>query len=136
MKKLFRSLVIILILTSCGGLKNFPVSSDLYENKWALEMENSLSKENDIYLIFDKENSRFGGFGGCNSIGGEYSMVKGFIRFSKIFSTQKSCAEGKESESAFLALLKEADQIRMEKDKLHLYKGRMLLFSFKKQSLK
>ncbi|WP_103327205.1 META domain-containing protein [Bacteroidetes bacterium endosymbiont of Geopemphigus sp.] len=133
MKNLLRSLVIILILTSCGGLKNFPVSPDLYENKWVLEMENSLSKKNDIYLIFDKKNSRFGGFGGCSSIGGEYSMVKGFIRFSKIFSTQKSCAESKDTESALLSLLEEANQIRMEKDKLYLYKEKILLLSFKKQ---
>lgn len=138
MKKLlyFLTVLLTLVLVSCAGLKNSVVSSELYENKWVLKMGNSDPKNNEIYLIFDKESSRFGGFGGCSSIAGECLIIKGFIRFSKIFSNKQHCSENNDDESAFISLLEEADQVRIERGKLYLYKEKMLLLSFEKQVFK
>lgn len=80
-------------------------------------------------LVLSTDNS-FGGFGGCNSMGGKYQMTPsaansqrdtaGTIHFGDIFSTKRYCPNA-QLEMSLIKLLSEADAFTIEGNKLFLF---------------
>lgn len=83
-------------------------------------------------IIFSPEDGTFGGYGGCNSMGGEYRMtpsealsqrdVAGEISLGGIFSTKRMCQNGR-LETKFFRLLASVDSFTIEQNRLFLFSG-------------
>ena len=59
------------------------------------------------HLVFESANRRVGGSGGCNQIGGSYTVQGDRLSFGQMVSTMMACAEGMDTERAFLEALEE-----------------------------
>lgn len=81
----------------------------------------------------------FGGYGGCNSMGGEYKIVPsealsqkdiaGKVTFGNIFSTKRYCPNDG-LEMALFATLSEVDSYTIEENRLFLFKDGELKLVF------
>lgn len=89
-------------------------------------------------IIFGEDNS-FGGFGGCNSMGGKYSItpseapsqkdIAGKIVLSDIMSTKRYCPNDN-VEMTLFQTLSEVDAYTIDGDKLMLFKDGELKLVF------
>lgn len=71
----------------------------------------------------------FGGFAGCNTIGGKLKTKKSRIRFSELVSTKTIC-EQNGIENKVLSSLKIANSYKIVGGELFLYKGKKLVLVF------
>lgn len=82
-------------------------------------------------IVFDQEGT-FGGYAGCNSMGGSYKMtpsealsqrdVAGEISLSGLYSTKRYCPNDR-LEMQFMKLLSEVDSFTIEQNRLFLFSG-------------
>ena len=84
----------------------------------------------DAFLEFAVPDSKFSGNGGCNSLGGEYSVDKNHIHFTKIISTKMSCPDIN-FESTFIALLEKADKYEVRNNTMLLKQDDKVLIMLK-----
>jgi heat shock protein HslJ len=56
-------------------------------------------------LVFDADSARAGGFSGCNSYGGAYTVNGSELRFGQLVMTKMACERGMELESGFMGAL-------------------------------
>ena len=81
----------------------------------------------------------FGGYGGCNSMGGAYNLTpsespaqkhtSGKVTFGNIFSTKRMCPNDR-LEMAFFKHLSECDSYTIEGSKLFLFNDGVLMLVF------
>ncbi|THD69600.1 META domain-containing protein [Robertkochia marina] len=115
---------------SMSSGKTVTEAADLTDGQWILiklggEAINPEEGQKPAYLVFDEENSRFGGNNSCNDIGGNYSLKEGNrITFSQIISTQMACMPN-EIELPFMEVLDKVDNYTINGDTLSLNKARM-----------
>jgi heat shock protein HslJ len=75
--------------------------------------------------MFDGENKRVNGFGGCNNFMGSFEMEEGNrISFAPLASTMMAC-ENMEMEGSFMQTLQQVDNFAMKDNVLSLHKAKM-----------
>lgn len=72
------------------------------------------------HLILDSETRRVSGSGGCNRLAGGYELNGDKLGLSKMAGTLMACAEGMETEKAFLEALGRVSRWRMAGQQLEL----------------
>lgn len=152
MKKSLSLLIVglsALLATSCCPCRkaSHKVHQPLRATTWVLvqmdgqNVTSATSSSEGARLILGDDGS-FGGYGGCNSMGGQYKMtpsearsqkdVAGTIEFGDIFSTKRMCPND-ELEMAFFRTLSKIDSFVIEGDKLLLLSGGELRLVFRAQ---
>jgi heat shock protein HslJ len=127
-------LVLYFVAASCTT----PRSPDhSWKNKrWVLiEMNGSpvqqSGTENEAHLIFNADEKRYSGSGGCNRIGGDYTFSgKSNLKFSQSISTKMMCPDI-EREDKFLSILSGIDSYELKGDELILKTGEKILLKFR-----
>lgn len=80
---------------------------------------------------------QMGGFGGCNSYGGEYQVEDNLLSFSRIISTKMACADQNvmQQEQQYFQVLQSAARFEIEDDELTIYydNGRSVLNFIKQE---
>lgn len=115
---------------STSSAKDASENAALTDGQWMLvklrgETIKPEADRKPAFLVFDQENSRFGGNNSCNDIGGNYSLKEGNrITFSEIISTQMACMPNK-IELPFMEVLGMVDNYTINGDTLSLNKARM-----------
>jgi heat shock protein HslJ len=81
-----------------------------------VQIEGSSGFSQEPHIIFQTEDNRIVGNGGCNGFGGSYEIQAGNrISFSQVFSTQMACLN-MEVEGQFLQILSEVDNFTVSPD--------------------
>lgn len=70
-------------------------------------------------LIFT-DSARAGGFSGCNSAGGDYTMRGDSLRFGALMMTKMACDAGMDLERSYADALEATRRYRVERDVLEL----------------
>lgn len=93
--------------------------------------------ERELHMVLTAEESRVGGFSGCNRFTGSYELSDEELRFSQLASTRMACVEGMEQEQRFLEALRRTIRFTLHGDELALYGGdEQLTLRFKAIALK
>jgi len=104
----------------------------LYLHRWELTQINGEDFEGrKPYILFDKNDGSFGGYSGCNSMGGKFEIEGKAILLSNIIQTKRACANMQEVEFPFTRNLQAADSYKAEIDRLYLYKNGKIVLEFK-----
>ena len=111
-----------LVLMSCGPAKQVltPDASSVY-NKWKLELlyGDSIAITEPLFIELS-EGNRIGGFVGCNSLAGEYTLAEDqSIRFTNLITTHRHCRHAK-LEGKVLNMLSEVTHYAIEGKKMRL----------------
>lgn len=72
------------------------------------------------HLIFNSENRRVNGSGGCNHLGGSYELNGDRLSLDSITTTLMACAEGMETEKDFLEALQDVSGWKIAGQQLEL----------------
>jgi heat shock protein HslJ len=120
-------------LMADGGIYEFEplstetrVSTESLENTyWKLALlgdtpVTAAPRQREPHLIFNSENRRVGGSGGCNQLGGSYELGGDRLSLDSITTTLMACAEGMETERSFLEMLREVSGWRIDGQQLEL----------------
>lgn len=120
--------------TSASTAKIKPKSEVSISNQnWYLINDNNVVKglyDKDVMLIIDEANSTVSGFAGCNNFNASFTKVSGVTSFVNFSETKMACPNLQE-EKAFLSMLKSVNRYEVSGKELHLYKGNILLLTFK-----
>ena len=108
----------------------------LEDGKWMLESignRQTLVAIDNAFIIFDPRKRSAGGNSGCNSFGGKYSSRGKTLAVTGIIQTMRACEEDGKMlvEREFLAGLQNANRYEIKASRLHLYRGRQLLLTFR-----
>ncbi len=83
------------------------------------------STQKEAHIILKTADSRMTGTGGCNVLGGTYTLEEpNRIRFSAIIRTQMACPD-MDMEEALIQALETADSYHLQQDTLQLFRARM-----------
>jgi heat shock protein HslJ len=133
--KFFCLLLFGLLIWSCKASdeKN-NYQENFSERRWLLrvlqnEEITTLPEAREIFINFNAEEKRFGGFAGCNSFSGIYSLDENKLNLERIVSTKMMCPEI-DTETKLFTVLQEINSFRMEDDKLILLKGETVMAEF------
>jgi heat shock protein HslJ len=80
-------------------------------------------RQREPHLIFSSETQRVGGSGGCNQLGGSYQLKGNRLSLDSLVTTLMACAEGMETEKAFLDALRRVSGWRIAGQQLELVDG-------------
>jgi len=89
-----------------------------------------------VYLEFDAEAQRAGGFSGCNRYSGSYSLEGsaaegGPLSFGMMMGTLMACESIGDLEQRYMAMLRSVTGYRIEGDRLDLLAGNRTVASFR-----
>jgi len=131
----------IIILISCKTSKTNivktvePPKVSLLEGNWKLQMlfasDNTWNRAPEIN--FNTKENIFSGNSGCNTMRGKFIVNRQDLTFDKnIMSTKMACAEAKSNrdERDFLTALQKINTWSIQKDKLELGQGEIVLMRF------
>lgn len=105
--------------------------SELVGKNWQLTaIDGSIVNTDKATLIFNLDNNRIGGNGGCNSFGGNMAATSDKIRIWQVFSTKMFCENGSDVENKYLAALEKVNKYRVSDGKLQLLSGETILLEF------
>ncbi len=76
--------------------------------------------QREAYLVFDIEEPRVAGSGGCNRVNGGFELDGANLRFGRLAATRMACPEGLEQEQRFLAALEGVASHRIDGSHLEL----------------
>ncbi|WP_405609963.1 META domain-containing protein [Polaribacter sp. Asnod1-A03] len=118
-----------IMMISCKSVNNKDFNISVTEKYWKLktlsgkEIKMAENQKREIFILLKNEDNRITGFGGCNTINGEYTLKEGNkIEFKKMFSTKMFCPNTDESE--FLKALNSVDNYTIKDDVLSLNVGK------------
>lgn len=121
--------VLLMLLASCAMRKSpSNTTSALVGKQWQLvELDGKAVPEKVNgkmpFLTLDEENGRYSSSGGCNGIGGEYTLQKNNgVSFSRGMSTMMACAD-MSIENGLRTLFDEADTYTVKENTMSLSKG-------------
>lgn len=77
-------------------------------------------QQQEAHLIFQTENSRVTGSGGCNRLTGSYTLSGHSLRFGAVAATRMACMRGMETEGNFLAALEQVRSWKITNQQLDL----------------
>lgn len=119
---------------SGSGVEMDSNSTELRKTYWKLIQISDKSitpadQQQAAYLIFQTEDGRVTGSGGCNRLSGSYTATEDSLRFAGVASTRMACMRGMETESSFLAALEHVRTWKISNRQLELFDdgGKMLL---------
>ncbi len=139
-------LVVVTVFSSCCPCRKTTNKNHkpLNGTEWVLvQMEGknvteAFENEGNPRIVFGNDNS-FGGFSGCNSMGGKYNLtpseapsqkdIAGKIKLADIMSTKRYCPND-HIEMALIKALSEVDAFTIEGEKLFLFKNGELKLVF------
>ena len=132
------TLFAVLLATSCSTPSNTVKlktanNASLTNQSWFLVSNNDVVKglyDKDVSLIIDEQNATVSGFAGCNNFTATYTKSNGVISFFNVSETKMACPT-KEKEKAFFSMLKNVNRYEINGKELLLYKGNILLMTFK-----
>ncbi|WP_256006876.1 META domain-containing protein [Pedobacter deserti] len=87
--------------------------------------------ENRPYLSIDTAKKTIGGYSGCNSFGGEYTLLKHQLTIADLMATQRGCIGS--IEPTYFSYLRRVTRYEASQDSLKLYAKDTLLLSFVRQ---
>ena len=128
----------LFVATSCSTTANTAKLKpkgevSLANQNWYLVNENDVVKglyDKDVSIVIDEANATVSGFAGCNNFTATFTKVSGVTSFVNFSETKMACPNlGKEK--AFLSMLKNVNRYEVVGKELHLYKGNILLLTFK-----
>lgn len=110
---------------------------DLYTTQWQLLKIGAIKpklirEEKYLTITFDKENSYFSGFSGCNKYFGNYALKNtNHLSISNVNATKMACPENDMSiEEKYLPMLQRVDNYTINKDTLFLKQSERVLLTF------
>lgn len=114
-----------LLLVKTSGPRPASSAAPLQDTRWKLvrlgdETVETGDPEREPYLILQAEPLRLGGYGGCNSLVGNYELESDRLRFEQVASTMKACMDGMDIEASFHAALEKARTFAIEGQGLEL----------------
>jgi heat shock protein HslJ len=136
MKNILYVAIAVALLCSCSAFKKktkIATNSPLANTQWVLSSITDYELEqtgNSISLSFQDTSKRFGGYGGCNSYGGVYTINKNNIKMEKIISTKKACIEGMRTEHKIKTILSNTDQYKVTGNTLEFFQNSKLMATF------
>ena len=77
-------------------------------------------QQREPHLILNPSTRRLGGSGGCNHVGGSYEVKGDRLSLDSLTTTLMACAEGMDTEKAFLESLREVSKWRIAGEELEL----------------
>lgn len=106
----------------------------LAETKWKLVELNGKAVKSatnkDYFINLDSKSGKFAAYAGCNNFAGTFVMKStGKLAFSKIIGTKMACPN-MNFENDFIATIEKTDNYMIEKEELHLHKGKGMLAKF------
>lgn len=111
------------IACGCSGIK-WVDSVSLESSKWQLDSLSgskiTVPSGSEITLVFDKDNSKINGFGGCNTYFGSYIVDDDKLNISNIGSTKRTCPE-QQTETGYFSTLPKVDKYKIKDKTLYLY---------------
>ena len=132
------TIIATIVATSCSTsasvAKIKPKSEASIGNQnWFLVNENDVVKglyDKNVTITIDEANSSVTGFAGCNNFTATFTKVSGVASFVNFSETKMACPTIAK-EKAFLSMLKNVNRYEVSGKELHLYKGNILLMTFK-----
>jgi heat shock protein HslJ len=127
----------LLRFTAAVKAPDAPVSGvGLGDRKWMLETMNCREASDagkKAFVVFDLARGSVGGDTSCNAYGGTLKVNGRRIAITEVISTMRACVEDERMgiERGFLDLLKDADNYRIEGDRLTLFAGARKLMTFR-----
>jgi heat shock protein HslJ len=135
MKRLFIPLILAL-LACCKPTEKTTSVARLENTYWKLSEMNGMpvitpadAKEVHMVLSSADGEKQLRGFGGCNGLGGSYTVDGNKIKFTTI-STRMFCEGRMEVENFLTTVLREADTYKITGETLELYEGNTFLAKF------
>ncbi|HYG18331.1 MAG TPA: META domain-containing protein [Ohtaekwangia sp.] len=132
---------ILITLTQCKPTQNTTSVANLENTYWKLSEINgkpvtTAEGVKEVYMVLGKEGSeqRLKGFGGCNNMGGSYTLSGNTIKFI-VISTKMAC-DRMDIENFFFNALSRADRYLIKGETLELYQGETFLTRFESVYLK
>jgi heat shock protein HslJ len=123
-----------LIATSKQAPDDTDDSVKLEDKKWTLEAIKGVAVSKigrTAFVVFDKNKGSAGGDSSCNVFGGSYTASGRTLKITDIISTMRACIEDDRMsiEREFLDGLRQANQYRIDRGKLMLYRNDRLLLT-------
>lgn len=95
------------------------------------------SEQRAPHFVLNSESRRVSGSGGCNRLSGSYELNGDQLTFSQMVGTMMACAEGMDTERAFLDALQQVKRWKISGQELELSDGGgKLLAHFEARSMK
>jgi uncharacterized lipoprotein YbaY/heat shock protein HslJ len=82
------------------------------------------AEPNEIFLMFDSKEHRVSGSGGCNRLTGGYELNGDQLKFGHMAGTMMACAQGMDTERAFLQALGQVSSWKVTGQTLELFDAR------------
>jgi len=121
------------IFSGCSSTQNTEVTGENLKNtRWVLRELKSVTvtdTKQDIYIIFNINEDKFNGYGGCNKFFGNYRYDGTTLKLLEIGSTKMFCAEDK-YEISFFDVLKNFDEHKIGGKNLYLYRSGKVVAKF------
>jgi heat shock protein HslJ len=140
---------LFLSLMADGGIYEFepmahaqPATGQVENTYWKLvhlggTRVNAASPSQEPHLVLNSETHRVSGSGGCNRLMGSYQLAGDQLSFSQMVGTMMACAQGMDTERAFLNALGQVKAWRISGSTLELFDGAgKLLASFEARAMK
>ncbi|MEA2206688.1 MAG: hypothetical protein QOE77_3464 [Blastocatellia bacterium] len=111
----------------------------IFGSKWRLTHIVSVAvKTTKPYIQLDGALKRFSGDGGCNRMSGGAEVTGRTVKFSRIMSTKRACADAKlqQVENDFLSGLERASSFFIRGDVMRLYAAGLAVLTFKADSVR
>jgi copper homeostasis protein (lipoprotein) len=86
-------------------------------------------------IVLQSDGQRVAGFAGCNRLMGRYQLQADSLVFARMATTRMACADGMDTEAAFVAMLDKVKTWKIHDQHLELYDGEgKLLARFEKRA--
>ncbi len=115
------ALMLSLMLTACG-VKGTAGSAASLEGEWTLLTLDGAPVLSSAPITALFEDGRIGGFSGCNSYSGAYTLDGSAVRFAEMMMTLVACPEDgvMDQEQAYMKALSNISKFRLDNDRLEL----------------
>lgn len=82
-------------------------------------------------IAFSDTALKFGGNGGCNGFGGNYTVDGSKLKLENVLSTMMACTPGMKMENKLMTAFREVDNYEISKGILKLKKGNNVLVEYR-----
>ncbi|WP_118974506.1 META domain-containing protein [Taibaiella koreensis] len=128
----------LLVWCSCSSMKKQAKAgagggNSLAGTGWTLSSIPDFTPEKTrrpVTIIFEDSLSRFGGYAGCNSYGGSYTVEGTGLKLGQVVATKMACMPGLDTENKLYKIFDEVDHFRISGNKLTLMQGEKVLAEF------
>ncbi len=120
---LLTSLVLLGLLSACGGGAALPAGDPLSGTAWSLGSVDGAAPLTGTTQTLIFTDGKISGSGGCNSYGGTYSLDGDKIQIKDVFSTLMACMDPQgtmDQEASFFSSLGSAESYQLSKDSLQI----------------